>query len=276
RDVLQVLRDVLQVLRDVLEVLWDVLDVLRDVLEVLIGQMGARTPQVVHRWAEVLKLFNSRTCQLVLGAGAMQVAGLKSITAKHLALANQSLTLILGLLPHIRRALKALLPEARHHLMGNVLDRLSQDYGLHRDEIHSKLLAIMQERLLVHSRQLPSIVELWMRDKEDADVEPSDFAKALVKEIGVLQRVLTPLLLQSELYSIFGRVSTNFNNRLIEAFRKLELSAPVTQRHAYCDGMHIANCLRSLPRQTTDGVDSPGALQEFLHHRFADAMGDSQ
>lgn len=29
--------------------------------------------EVVHRVAEILKFFNTRTCQLVLGAGAMQV-----------------------------------------------------------------------------------------------------------------------------------------------------------------------------------------------------------
>lgn len=33
-------------------------------------------------------MFNSRTCQLVLGAGAMQVRNLKSITAKHLGKLN--------------------------------------------------------------------------------------------------------------------------------------------------------------------------------------------
>jgi hypothetical protein len=41
-------------------------------------------PKVVERVADVLKLFNDRTKTLVLGAGAMQVAKLKSITAKHL------------------------------------------------------------------------------------------------------------------------------------------------------------------------------------------------
>jgi vacuolar protein sorting-associated protein 54 len=29
--------------------------------------------EVIHRIAELLKVFNARTCQLVLGAGAMQV-----------------------------------------------------------------------------------------------------------------------------------------------------------------------------------------------------------
>ena len=35
-----------------------------------------------------MSMFNSRTCGLVLGAGAMQVAKLKSITAKHLGKLN--------------------------------------------------------------------------------------------------------------------------------------------------------------------------------------------
>lgn len=43
-------------------------------------------PDILNRLVEILKLFNSRTCQLLLGAGARQVAGLKSITATHLAL----------------------------------------------------------------------------------------------------------------------------------------------------------------------------------------------
>merc|ERR1712003_534806 len=42
---------------------------------------------------ELLKLFNSRTCQLVLGAGAVSVAGLKTITIRHLAVTRTSLAL---------------------------------------------------------------------------------------------------------------------------------------------------------------------------------------
>lgn len=38
----------------------------------------------MSRIIEFLKAFNSRTCQVVLGAGAMRSAGLRVITAKHL------------------------------------------------------------------------------------------------------------------------------------------------------------------------------------------------
>lgn len=38
--------------------------------------LPALSSEVVHRVVEILKFFNTRTCQLVLGAGAMQVLSL--------------------------------------------------------------------------------------------------------------------------------------------------------------------------------------------------------
>jgi vacuolar protein sorting-associated protein 54 len=51
---------------------------------------------------DYLKLFNSRTQQLILGAGAKLTAGLTTINAKYLALASQSLSFFITLLPYIR------------------------------------------------------------------------------------------------------------------------------------------------------------------------------
>lgn len=47
-------------------------------------------------------MFNSRTCQLILGAGALQLVGLKTITTKNLALASRCLQLIIHFIPLIR------------------------------------------------------------------------------------------------------------------------------------------------------------------------------
>ncbi|KAH7678475.1 vacuolar protein sorting-associated protein 54, partial [Aphelenchoides avenae] len=48
---------------------------------------------------EILKNFNSRTCQLILGAGALQLIGLKTISVKHMALAARCLQLIARFIP---------------------------------------------------------------------------------------------------------------------------------------------------------------------------------
>lgn len=61
----------------------EVLVLLLDYLRVVVN-LSLLTTDTMGRVIEFLKAFNSRTCQVVLGAGAMRSAGLKNITAKHL------------------------------------------------------------------------------------------------------------------------------------------------------------------------------------------------
>jgi vacuolar protein sorting-associated protein 54 len=61
----------------------EVLVLLLDYLRVVVN-LSLLTTDTMSRVIEFLKAFNSRTCQVVLGAGAMRSAGLKNITAKHL------------------------------------------------------------------------------------------------------------------------------------------------------------------------------------------------
>ena len=65
-------------------------------------------------------------CQLVLGAGAMQVSGLRSITAKHLALSSQCVSACMALHPLLRPLLTATLPTPRLGLILPEFDRLLQ------------------------------------------------------------------------------------------------------------------------------------------------------
>lgn len=61
----------------------EALSLLLDYLRVIVS-LSMLTTDTMSRVIEFLKAFNSRTCQVVLGAGAMRSAGLKNITAKHL------------------------------------------------------------------------------------------------------------------------------------------------------------------------------------------------
>lgn len=60
-----------------------VLGLLFDYLKLVVN-LPMLNIDTMGRVIEFLKAFNSRTCQVVLGAGAMRSAGLKNITAKHL------------------------------------------------------------------------------------------------------------------------------------------------------------------------------------------------
>jgi vacuolar protein sorting-associated protein 54 len=100
----------------------EVLELLLDYLKVVVN-MNMLTTDTMSRVIEFLKAFNSRTCQVVLGAGAMRSAGLKNITAKHLgeynffaffwfrllcipALASQSLSVVFELIPYVRETFR--------------------------------------------------------------------------------------------------------------------------------------------------------------------------
>ena len=63
----------------------ETLALLLDYLKVIMN-LPMLTTDTMSRIIEFLKAFNSRTCQVVLGAGAMRSAGLRVITAKHLGI----------------------------------------------------------------------------------------------------------------------------------------------------------------------------------------------
>ena len=50
-----------------------------------------------------MKFFNSRICQLIIGAGAISVSGLKTITIRNLALAQRAVQLVMKIIPYIRK-----------------------------------------------------------------------------------------------------------------------------------------------------------------------------
>ncbi|KAG4123880.1 hypothetical protein ERO13_D10G004400v2 [Gossypium hirsutum] len=231
--------------------------------------LPALSLEVVHRVVEILKFFNTRTCQLVLGAGAMQVSGLKSITSKHLALASQVISFIYAIIPELRQILFLKVPEPRKSLLLSEFDRVAQDYKVHRDEIHTKLVQIMRERLLVHLRGLPQIVESWNRP-EEADPQPSQFARSLTKEVGFLQRVLSRTLHEVDVQAIFRQVVVIFHSQISDAFSRLEISTPQAKDRLYRDVTHILGCIRSLPSDNSNNSATPnwGQLDEFLAQRF--------
>lgn len=63
-----------------------------------------------------------------------------------------------------------------------------QDLRIHRNEIHSKLVAIMRERLTVNLKQLPSVAAAWGTGAPGLK-QPSAFAQAIAKQLRILCQV---------------------------------------------------------------------------------------
>ena len=169
---------------------------------------------VVGKVCELLRLFNSRTTQLVLGAGAIHSAAkLKSINAKHLALVSQCLGLVSGLLPHIRAALMAQLPRKQHGLLGD-LDKIKQDVNEHAEKILAKFLNIVAT--IVETSLAPTIMSFNF-DKQVGE-KCSPFLDGVSKNVAKLHNVLVSLLPVEQLQDVFGRVFNYLDTKIPELY----------------------------------------------------------
>ncbi|KAL6076905.1 Vacuolar protein sorting-associated protein 54, variant 4 [Balamuthia mandrillaris] len=188
-----------------------------------LDELPVLSMDLLQKLASLLQMFNSRTCGLVLGAGAMQVAQLKSITAKHLALSAECIALEMNLIPYLKERLRDSLPPRKHILLSD-MDRIRLDCEAHRKEIFAKLTSIMRERLEVHCRTL---LKTDLNDPSSAKKGGvSEYMKALMKETSTLQRVLTNILPPQDVEDMFNDIVDLFQNRLIASWSKLSTLTP--------------------------------------------------
>lgn len=102
------------------------------------------SPDLLTRLLDLLKLFNSRTAQLVLGAGALQVAGLKTITARKLIISSRCLQLVILIIPAIRSHFESLLPQ-KQQSMSKHFEEIIRLYSEHIYKIPEKVIAVVRE-----------------------------------------------------------------------------------------------------------------------------------
>lgn len=101
-----------------------------------------------------------------------------------------------------------------------------QDLGSHTSEIHSKLVDIMQDRLVAAARQLTQDSLKWGQSggdpSSDAVFVPSAALVSLRKQLTTLHAVLGPLLQREEVHYIFGRVASLYSEALAATFDSLQ------------------------------------------------------
>ncbi|CAI6299345.1 unnamed protein product [Periconia digitata] len=194
--------------------------------EILLTVMPSMTSEVSASLCEYIKMFNSRLCQLILGAGAMHSAGLKNINTKHLAIASQTLSFIIAILPYIREC-------ARRHASGNKpalgefdnVKRLLQDQQV---SIHEKLIDIMSNRATIHVRNLRKIE--WDSESEvNKDVSPN--METLTKETFTLHKVINKYLHETQVRMIMEPVFESYREQIGKVFKEATVkTGPGKQR----------------------------------------------
>jgi vacuolar protein sorting-associated protein 54 len=183
--------------------------------EILLTAMPSMTSEISMVLCDYVKLFNSRLCQLILGAGAMHSAGLKNINTKHLAIASQTLSFVIALLPYLREC-------ARRHATANKstlaeFDNVKRLLHDQQQSIHEKLIDIMSNRATVHVRNLRKIE--WDTEAETKkDVSPN--METLTKETVTLHKVINKYLHEMQVRTIMAPVFESYRDQIGKVFKE--------------------------------------------------------
>uniref|UniRef100_A0A2K5W186 Vacuolar protein sorting-associated protein 54 n=1 Tax=Macaca fascicularis TaxID=9541 RepID=A0A2K5W186_MACFA len=160
------------------------------------------TTDMLTRLSDLLKYFNSRSCQLVLGAGALQVVGLKTITTKNLALSSRCLQLIVHYIPVIRAHFEARLPPKQYSMLRH-FDHITKDYHDHIAEISAKLVAIMD-----------SLFDKLLSKYEVKAPVPSACFRNICKQMTKMHEAIFDLLPEEQTQMLFLRINASYKLHL--------------------------------------------------------------
>ena len=185
--------------------------------EQLITGIPSMTQEITSSLLEYLKLFNSRSSQLILGAGATRSAGLKNITTKHLALASQALSFVTALTPYVREFVR------RHSSGAGSLmvefDKVKRLYQEHQAGINDKLVDIMSGRATTHVNVMKKID--W--DAASTSQVANPYMETLVKETTTLHKVLSKYLPDMTVRMIMDPVFRSYREQWGKAFQDVDV-----------------------------------------------------
>lgn len=217
---------------------WSVLLLIEQVVDIL--DISECYPDmnvdIMSKIVILCQLFDQKTDKLVLGAEAMQMAGLKSISAKHLAFAAQSYELLLALIPHIRtfnkgnstpngrvgvRSSMSVLPSGGKSAKLDALDAVANSITEHHSAILTKFVRIVDD-------MMDSIAANRLRmhdwDKTTSSTTKSnktmqvDYFEDIVKMINSLHKTLLQLLPVTQVIEVFSRIFNVLKIKLLQHF----------------------------------------------------------
>lgn len=156
---------------------------------------------------ELLRTFNSRSCQLVLGAGALRTAGLNTITSTTLALTSRALQLVLWLIPHIRAHFRNISNELLVSM-----DTVERDIGHHIQQLETKVLSIMT-----------TLLGDQLNEWDAKPPVPSKAFRNVSKHLTKLHEAVKPVLPDEQVSDIYEVIHKNFKGRLRDEIIKMNI-----------------------------------------------------
>ncbi|OGE57185.1 hypothetical protein PENARI_c002G07991 [Penicillium arizonense] len=207
--------------------------------EFLMANIPSMMQDIAPHLLDILKLFNSRSSQLILGAGATRSAGLKNITTKHLALSSQALSFVIAMVPYVREFVRR--SGQANPLMAE-FDKVKRLCQEHQSGIHEKLVDIMSSRSSVHVNAMKKIE--WDAKGGSTAVHP--YMETLAKETGTLHRVLSKHLPDMTVSMIMVPVFNSYREQWTKAFEEADVQTEAGRKSMQADVEHFRTKLSKI------------------------------
>lgn len=202
---------------------------------------------------DLLRTFNSKCCQLVLGAGAIRVAGLTTITTGNLALVSRALQLVIWLLPRVKAhfqkieqanlAASGCSATSNNNYIGSGYDTVEKDFVSHVKEIDVKVLTIVS-----------SLVDTQLNSWQARPPVPSQAFRNISRHFVKLHEVLAPILPDRQIHQLYRTVAKNFKDKLRELLLKYNITNNGGPQHGVVisELMFFVETLRTLKAMPQD------------------------
>lgn len=173
------------------------------------SQLPIISIQLSRHVVDLLRIFNSRCCQLVLGAGALRVAGLTTITSSNLALVSRALQLVLWLLPHVKGHFQKFDCNGATASTFVGYESVEKDFVGHIDEIEDKVLTIVC-----------SLVNKQLLSWNARPPVPSQAFRNISRHLVKLHEAIATILPEHQVNGIYRTMHRTFKDKLREALLK--------------------------------------------------------
>lgn len=165
--------------------------------------------EILEHLFEILQLYNSKAFHLVYSAGAIEIAGLKTITPRNLIVSQRCLKLIILLIPAVHRFFQQLLPEntrLRH------FDEIKSSYEDHAAKIPERVIFIVKD-----------VINTELSPWEARPPVPSVQFTKVAKQLRRLHDTIQGALPRDEFSALFLRINQTFKDVLILHLRRLNI-----------------------------------------------------
>jgi hypothetical protein len=168
-------------------------------------------PQVAANLTGLLKIFNTISCQQILGSEAYKSGILvKGITAKHLAITYQSLSFMMNEIPFLQEQILCRVGDEKHAEITREFEIVQNDIDTHKTQLLNKLSNMLYDVIKKAMRLDPPAHYKTTTADQLPEVPPSQYVVQIVKSMNSLNKVISHNLTEESRKIIFTGVFPQF------------------------------------------------------------------